>query len=185
MRSVLACLGCAAFTACVVSVDAAVPASQATFDPWLVGSWVELGDSDRATISRGDGNSYAIEYIERSGKHGRFEATLGHLGRRLVLDIRAADKPPLKDMSEAGTLIRGHLLLLLDVAADSVVVRGVQPDSVRAALKSGALQLAYLLEDDQVVLAAPTAALRRGLAAYFEHTGVLDDPATWRRTRGP
>src|SRR5512143_942237 len=80
-------LCCLLTTGCVLSIDAVVPASDATFDPRLLGEWQGESDGERAVIARDSGGAYAIEYTDEKGKRGSFRARLGRLGPRLVLDI--------------------------------------------------------------------------------------------------
>ena len=96
---------------CVLSVDPVISESGATFDPRLLGMWEEVSGSDRAVVSRAAENTYAIEYTS-DGKVGRFEARLGRLGDRLVLDVWPAPRD--KDLPQpyAGLLVAGHLASL-------------------------------------------------------------------------
>jgi len=83
----IAALACSLLVSgCALSVNPVIPESDAVFDPQLIGSWEEISGSDRATISRGTGNNYEIEYTTQ-GKTGRFEARLGTLAGHRILDI--------------------------------------------------------------------------------------------------
>ena len=63
---------------CVLSVESVIPESAAILDDRLLGTWGEVSGSDRAVVSRGAENSYAIEYTA-DGKVSRFAARLGRL----------------------------------------------------------------------------------------------------------
>ncbi len=166
---------------CALSIDAVVSESDALFDPRLLGSWEEVTGSDRATISRAAGNTYAIEYTDGEGKVGRFEARLGWLGERLVLDVWPA--PPETDLPApyAELLVAGHVLLALEVGADEIRVAILEPDSLLAALRAGAVMLAHVRSGDRLILRGTTEELRSALGTYIGRPGSLSEPDVWRR----
>jgi len=178
MRNLRLLVGGLVLTGCVVSVDAVVPASAATYDARLVGRWAEVDGKARAEVTR-DSNGYAISYTDGEGKVGRYEAHLGRLGKRLVLDVTPASRET--GLPEAAMVIRGHVLFAIDIAADSLSLASIALDSLRAALVRGTVRLSYHIDHDQLILTGPTTALRGALTAYLERPGVLDDPGTFRR----
>jgi len=180
MRNLRLLVGGLVLTGCVVSVDAVVPSSAATFDARLVGRWAEVDGKDRAVVTR-DSNGYAISYTDGDGKVGRYEAHLGRLGKQLVLDVTPASRNSDAGVPEGAMLIRGHVLFAIGIAADSVRVALLKTDSLRAALKGGTVRMAYGSDHDQLILTDPTTALRGALTAYLARPGVLDDPSTFRR----
>ncbi len=174
---------CLALAGCVLSVDAVVPASDATFDPRLLGEWQSEG-SERAALTR-DGDGYAVTYADDKGKTGRFQARLGRLGTRAVLDVWPAQEDGDNPGPVAGTLIPGHLLLAVDLARDSVVAQALHPDSTEAALRAGRLRLAFSKAEDDVVLRGTTAELRSALASWTARPSAWAEPGTWRRPSRP
>jgi len=169
---------------CVVSVEAIVPEANAEFDARLLGTWQGASDSsDRATISRRSGSRYAIEYSDAKDT-GKFEARLGRLGNRMVLDVWPT--PGDSDVAEPyrGLLIPGHTLFVVTIAPDSLVTSLIEADSLRAVLRRGQLRLDTLGNVRQLVLTSSTSALRAGLARYILRPGALDKPGVWKRVRG-
>jgi hypothetical protein len=169
-------------TACAISVDAVVRDENATFDQRLVGNWVDASDTGAsASVSRESPTSYRIMFTD-DGKTGRFEARLGRLGNRMVLDVWP--EPADSEIGEPyrGALIPGHLVFVVEIGADQVTASALSADSLRAAIKSGRVKL-DTLGDRQMILTGPTTALRAALAAHIARPGVLDDPATFRRVR--
>ena len=183
MPKLAGALGLVLFAAgCVLSVAPLVPESEAIFDERLVGAWEESGGSDSAVITRAaEPATYAIRYTS-GGKTGTFEARLGRLGERLVLDAWPA--PGESDLPEPyrGVLIAGHAVLSLEVAADDVRVSVIKPDALRNALRAGDPQLPSSSANDQLVLLADTPRLRAELGRYLTRPGALDKPAVFRRT---
>ncbi len=183
MRNVYRLCACVVLAGCVVSVEPVVPSSAATFDVRLLGRWTEVDGKDRAVVSRGDSNGYAIEYTDGEGKVGRFEARLGRLGPRLVLDVRPAARESEPALTEAAMLIRGHVLFVIDIAADSVRIAMLKPEALRSALMNKSVQMAHVDDRDRLVLTGTSEELRRVLAGYMERSGALDEPGTWRKER--
>ena len=167
---------------CVLSVDPVIPESGATFDPRLLGRWEEVSGSDLAVVSRGAENAYAIEYTS-GGKVGRFDARLGRLGDRLVLDVWPA--PPDTDLPApySELLVAGHLLFALEVGPDEIRVGMLEPDSLLAALRAGQVRLAHGRSEDRLILHGTTEELRSALGPYLARSGALAKPDVWRRVR--
>jgi len=176
----LACLFALGLGGCVVSVQPVVTAAASTFDTRLLGRWGEADGKDRIVITRGDSNTYDIEYTDSDGKVGQFEARLGRLGQRTVLDVQPAPRET-SPMPEAPSLIRGHMLFALTVFRDSVQMALLAPKALRAAIKNKSVALASFDDHDQLVLTGSTGELTRALASYIDKPGALDDPSTWVR----
>ena len=133
----------AALTACVLSIEPVVSDSDATFDPHLLGHWQEESGSDAAVITRGAPNTYVIAYTTSengSARVGRFNARLGPLGHRTLLDVWPA--PAANDLPAPHTdlMVGGHALFDIDVHPDVVHLTMLDADSLSAALQSGALR---------------------------------------------
>ncbi len=167
---------------CALSINPIVSESEATFDPRLLGSWEEISGSDRATITRATGNTYAIEYTS-NGKIGRFEARLGWVGEQLVLDVLPAPfKGDLPD-PYAGLLISAHLFLYLDIGSDEVAVATLDPDSLLEALRSDNVRLPYKHSESEFILHGTTEELHKALSPYFARSGAMSKREKWRRAR--
>jgi hypothetical protein len=178
----LACLFSVVLGGCVVSVQPVVTPAASTFDTRLVGTWGEVDGKDRVVLSRGDGSTYDLEYTDADGKIGAFEARLGKLGARTVLDVQPAPRES-SPMPEAASLIRGHVLYTLVITADSVLVRLLDPKILREAIKSKTVVMGSMDDHDQLVLTGNTAELGRVLAGYVERPGALGEASTWKRRR--
>jgi hypothetical protein len=175
---------CVLLAGCVVSTDAVVPASEATLDPRILGSWAEIDGSDRALVSRGAANSYAIAYSDGKGRTGRFEGRLGRLGTRTVLDVWPAPVKHAIPEPYGDVLLPGHVLLALEIATDRLTVSTLDPDSMGAALRAGSVRLAYDTSGDRLVLRAPTPELRAALHSFATRPGAWHAPGAWRRLTG-
>src|SRR5262245_56759698 len=170
---------------CTLSTDTVVPESEATFDPQLLGGWKGVADGDRAVVSRAGANGYSIEYVDRDGKTGSFEARLGRLGDRRVLDVWPAASGKEPATPDGGLMVPGHLLLALTVNANEVSVATLERDSLLALLDKGEVPLPYTRYGEQVILHGATGQLRAALTNYLSRAGALSKPDIWRRTEVP
>lgn len=175
----------AALTGCVVlSTDAIVPADTPTLDPRLLGAWQEVNGTDHAVITRGDSGAYAIEYSS-DGKAGRFEARLGPLGGRTVLDMWPTPGDKVIPDPYPSFMIPGHLMLVIELRGDELRVAALQPDSLGKALESGDVKLPFVRPKDQLILNGSTAQVRAALVPFLARPGVLTDPLLFRRESAP
>lgn len=170
--------------ACVVSVEPAVTAADATFDARLVGHWTMEDGSDSAVVTRGAGNDYRIAYTTEdngAARTGRFDARLGRLGTHQVLDVWPAPADSEIPAPYTNTMIPGHQLFDVEVGADEIRLATLDADSLGAAIDAGRLGLAATRTNNQLVLRGSTEEIRRALAGYLSRPGVLSSEATWRR----
>ena len=117
-------LCCLLVTGCVLSIDAVVPASDATFDPRLLGEWQGESGREHAVIARDSGGAYAIAYTDDKGKRGNFTARLGRLGPKLVLDVWPAPDD---------ATVQGPVADAL-VTLDSPILQGLAPPQINTDL---------------------------------------------------
>jgi len=185
MLKVIWVLSLSLLTACVLSIEPVIPESAGIADDRLLGTWKEVDGGDQVVISRTNSTAYSLTYTDSKGKVGWFDARLGRLGRHLLLDVRPAESNSARDVPEAGAMIRGHLLVAIDVAGDSARVALLQPDSLRGAIARESVRLSHRIGDDQLILTGTTDELRLGLTTYLDQGGSLDAPGTWLRIAGP
>lgn len=164
---------------CVVSVDPYLSDADVTFDPGLLGTWEEVSGSDRAVVSQRADDAYAVEYTS-DGEVTQFEARLGRLGDRLVLDLWPAADDSDQDL-ESGLEIPGHLLLTVDIGSNEIRFAAIDPDPLLESLRDGRIGLSYQSADEQLILQGSTEQLRAALGDYIERDGALTDPDAWRR----
>jgi len=167
---------------CVLSGEPVILESDAAFDPRLLGMWKEVSGSDHAVVSRTAGNTYAIEYSS-DGNVGRFEARLGRLGDRLILDVWPTPGDKELPKSYAGLLVAGHWLLSLDVSPDEIRMSALESDSLLVDLRAGKVRLAHRFIEDKLILSGTTEELRSALGPYLARSGALAEVWVWQRTQ--
>lgn len=174
-----------AATSCVLTVDDVVAPADAMLDPALLGVWVGgwEGESEtaRAVISGVDERTYRIDYTAENGERtGSFQARLGRLGGRTVLEVwpagDAGETPVQADLA-----VPGHMLFFLDTIADAMSVSVLDPDSVALAVEQGTLRLPSRTVEERTVLLGETDALRAALGPLVSRGELIAHAGTWRR----
>jgi hypothetical protein len=164
----------------VLSVDPVIPEADAVFDGQLLGSWEDEQDGARVMFSRAEGNRYDVRVLLPSSQvEGRFEARLGRLGGRTVLDMWPTPREDELPEVYQDFLIPGHLILVLEI--HSAEVDFLYLWSPFTADDFEAEGMDHVLSGDQLLLRGPTGELREGLARMIGRTDELGDPIVWRR----
>lgn len=168
-------------TGCVLSVDAVIPPGGGRVEERLLGDWRESDGSDRVTITRTGNDAYAVAYTDAQGAVAHFAGRLDSLGGRLVLEV--APVPERSGMSDAyaATTLAGHLLFAVTMGSDEIALAPIDPDSLLADLRAGAVPLTFSVHGDQLVLHGTTAELRPALASWIARRPVPGDATVWRR----
>lgn len=168
-------------SACILTTDSVIAESDATFDQRLIGSWEAVGDSDRVVISRGAGNAYLLDYLDGDGEKGKFQARLGRLGSRLVLDVWPASSSIDAPVAEVELFVPQHLAMAVDIASNEVRSALFDSDSLLAAVESGRVRVSHIVSDRRVVLLGTTAELQAALGRYSATPGAFGGVTVWRR----
>ena len=170
---------CVIPAACVLTTEAVITDRHAIFDPRLLGQWEIPADSERAEVSRGEGNSYRITFIEAKGERAEYSARLGRIGERLMLEVQPADasvRLPAGDL-----FVPHHLLLGIEIGEREVRLALLEVDSIRAAVRSGRLPRAHEVSGNRVVLSGTTDELRTQLSPVLARPGVFAEWGVWTR----
>ena len=173
---------CIGLPGCVLSINPVITESNSTFDSRLLGQWELTSGSDRAVVSDGGDNTYVIEYTNLE-LAGRFEARLGVLEGRQVLDIWPTPSEEDQEQPQAGLQIAGHLLLAIEIDQEEISVTAFEPDSLLASIRSGDLKAPYRQNEGQLILTGSTEELRSALGPYLSASGAQSEPSVWHRAK--
>jgi hypothetical protein len=171
-------------TACVVSIEPLIPESESTFEPALLGRWVQEGSGETAVISDAGDGGYLIDYVDAQGGRGRFAGRLGWLDEHLVLEVT----PVLPDMDASAEyealILPARVQIAVMVRVGTVQAAVLDPDSLRSMLRRDATRIPHLTDlsssDEDIVLTGTTAETRTWLVEYLTLPGVLGEPVVWR-----
>ena len=169
--------------ACLVSVAPVITEADATFDARLLGSWEEVGGRDRATVVRGESNGYVIEYSDDGGV-ARYEARLGALAGRLVLDVWPAPRTGELPKRYADVLLPVHLALAVTLSGEEVRLSLLDPDGVARSLSKTRSPVTHSRVGGHTTLHGTTTEVRTALADHLARGGALESPGVFRRTKG-
>jgi len=177
---------------CVYSVESVITESSATFDARLLGDWKEMGGSEHAVVTRSARNGYTIEYGSDDSV-SRYEARLGRLGDRLILDVSVPPEDSSPTLS--GKLpIAWHVVYAVDVSEDEIRVAPIDGDSLATALRAGRVPLAAHARSafcpakcapTDLILDGTTEELRDALGSYLASPGAPEPPIVYRRMPRP
>lgn len=173
-------------TACVVSIEPTIPASESVYEAGLLGTWVESGEKDTAVVMRDGDGGYVIDYTDQDGT-GRFGGRVGRVGGRSFLEVRPVLPDGASEAYEA-LLLPGHLLFAMTLDGDDMRLVPLDIDAVREALRHEELAAPHLsysensLEGrEQVILTGSSVDLRTWLARVAERAEMWGETGVWRR----
>jgi hypothetical protein len=187
----------------VQSVQPVVPASEAHFDPHLLGTWVSRRDEHMHyyVVSRAaDGsNAYTIEVVREESDVLELMAGLGWIERHPAMDLILMEtaRDPVDFDARLGRLgerivfelskprSEEHYLLVLEVGDDEIHVSALDTVRLAEALEAGQLSLAYKLDrsSTDLLLEDSTDNLREQLADYLQRPRVLTEGTIYRRVK--
>ena len=160
--------------ACVPSLNPLYTSNQLVFDPGLEGTWVEKEGHNTWVIRKGEDKGYEIRYTE-DGVPAGFEGQLVELGDHLFLDLYPAE-PEIRNDFYKGHLIRAHTFGRIRREGDRMRVAMLDPDWLEPLLARKQVRLEHVRIEDDIVLAAPTAALQEFLLKHVTDPKAFSDP---------
>jgi hypothetical protein len=149
------------------------------FENWLLGKWTAHAEdeTDTMTFTRGQGNSYRIDYLEDKPEaektaRGFYEARLGRMDGVYYLDYQPVR---ITDRSDAILMVPTHGLARLDYADNKLRIRLLNSGRLEKMAKEGKLsEVKFAWMDDEVLLTSSTADLRRFLSAHAREEEFFD-----------
>jgi hypothetical protein len=163
----------------VFTIDDVVTESATIRDDRLLGEWKETDGVDRARVVRGQRNDYSVSYIDKEDSV-QFRVRLGWLGSTLVLDA-FPDTALWNARKEPG--VPEHIVLAVEFRGDSMGLRGMNGDSVKALLANGRLRIPYTSNFGDVVLHGDPVAMRAAMADLFQRRLLMEQVVWYRRNR--
>ena len=152
------------------------------FEEKLIGKWSEDGDYI-LEFKKGEGKAYKMRMFD--GKDGRFEAHLVKLKDMMFLDIYPDDVT----MEGAQGFYRMHLLpvhtfMKIDEIDPNLQLRALDYEKVSEMLKEDPNLLKHeVLEEEHIVLTAPTKQLQEFMIKYASVEGVFGDTTELTRCK--
>jgi hypothetical protein len=187
----LALLGCAfGLTACGVgSVRPLHADGELTFDPQLVGTWIDTSSAESAVLTANDEGGYHLLYREGGkkgelfvpGKSGQFTARLGSIGTRVVLDLQPDSVAAgLSDVYRS-LLLPTHGFVFLERRGMELRIAILDGDTLRKYLRSAPKAVPHVIVDDFVLITGSTPEVRRFFTRYLNRPNVFGETSVWRR----
>jgi hypothetical protein len=145
-------------------------------DDRLIGTWVDADDNVTLAVARSEWRSYRVDYVHPVEK-GQLTAYLFRTGAGGAWYV---DATPVRGQALGSFVLPAHALLRVTVAADELTVAPLSFDWASEALAKRTLPPAlagFRGERDQVLLAAPPAALQSWLSSLPADTPAFGPAA--------
>ena len=173
LASAMMAVGCM-----VMMVHAPYTDADLTFDPGLIGTWLDSADAEIIQVISHEDRAYVLVWTDEDGRSGRFIGHQFRLGQNVFLDI--VPEPlhsPLEIYENYFLPLRTLLLMKRD--GPRLDVRILNIDSLRQYLETHPSAVTYTVVnhsgDEDILLTAPTNRLRLFLADYVRRPGIWDE----------
>ncbi len=163
---------------CMGMVHAPYTDADLTFDPELVGTWVDSADAKIIQVISHEDRAYVLVMTDEDGQTGRFIGHQFRLGQNVFLDIVPE---PLRSPLEGYEyhFLPLHTLLLMKRDGPRLELRSLHIDSLRQYLETHPSAVTYTVVnhvgDEDILLTALTNPLRLFLADYVRRPGIWDE----------
>jgi hypothetical protein len=177
----IALAACCASGCMVVSLQPFYEPNSILFDAALIGTWRSEDDKATITVKRGEWKSYDIVYADETFN----EALTGYL--TAVANRRIIDVTPQRGRDQGPFLIPVHSVFQIEIDADTLKLSGLNFDWFDSARTSPSFSALRPATDARmnVVLTAPTTALRVWLASHIKPDQTFSPPASFTRQTTP
>jgi hypothetical protein len=180
MRLTLLAVSMAASGCLVLGLDRFYDEAAITFDERLLGSWKDADDNVTAVIERSEWRSYKIKFTHPI-ETGTLTAYLFKEGTATYLDLA-----PVRGQDGGSFMMPGHALVRVTIAPNELTVAPLAHEWFMRALAAKTLPAAlqgFRSEREQIILAAPRAALRRWLQSRTSDDAAFGAQAVFQLVR--
>lgn len=180
---------------CLRSLHPLYTEKDLVYDEKLLGTWVEKDGKATWTFEKGGEKRYELVYYQRdyrregtpqrvvSGDTARFSARLVKLGRYYFLDI-VPGKLNVKNDLLMTHLVAAHTFSRVWLGADTLRMAMFDQDWVKKMIDSKKLKIQHeRLDEEQVILTAPTKAIQKLVVTYAENKEAFPGPSELVRER--
>ncbi len=163
---------------CMGMVHAPYTDADLTFDPELVGTWVDTVEYFSVEVIAHEDGAYVIVMTDHDGQGGRFVGHQFRLGQNVFMDIVPE---PLHSPLEVDEhyFLPLRTLLLMKRDGPRLEIRSLNIDSLRQFLETHPSAVTYTVVnhvgDEDILLTALTNPLRLFLADYVRRPGIWDE----------
>ena len=180
---------------CLRSLHPLYTEKDLVFDEKLLGTWIEKEGKATWTFEKGGEKRYELVYYQRdyrregkpekvvSGDTARFSAHLVKLDRYYFLDI-VPGKLNVKNDLLMTHLVAAHTFSRVWLGADTLRMAMFDQDWVKKMIDSKKLKIQHeRLDEEQVILTAPTKAIQKLVVTYAENKAAFPGPSELVRER--
>jgi hypothetical protein len=186
IRSWIAVAAIAALVvACIPSVYPYYTAKDVSFDPVLLGEWIEDDEHWVFTRHPRKEEAYQLRFTDGDGTD-ELTATLFTLGEHRFLDV-IPDDVELDDNHSvlvAGSVFVGHLVLHVAAIEPRLRMALVEVDWLEDFIEENPKVLSHVVHDDRILLTGQTRELQRFLRKHVDGGELFADYGDLRKTTG-
>jgi len=163
----------------VVSLQPFYEPNSILFDEALIGTWRSEDDKATITVKRGEWKSYDVVYSDETFN----EELTGYL--TAIANRRLVDLTPQRGRDPGPFLIPVHSVFQIEIQTDTLKLSGLNYDWFDTSRNSSSFSAVQIASDARmnVVLTAPTNALRVWLASHIKPDLTFSPPAVFTRQK--
>ena len=185
MRKLLALAGLALvvlMTGCVRSVQPIYTEEDLTFDPGLLGTWLEKDGKDIWIFEQAGDNAYKLTHLEdgEETKSATFEARLVQVGDHQYLDL-FPEEPEIKSSFYKFHLVPVHSFVRLTLQGDSLCLTALDYDWMSKRIKAREIDLPHVLVDGDIILSGGPKEIQEFLIGIAEEKSAYCEPNEFQR----
>jgi len=163
---------------CVPSLHSLFTDKDVFFEPQLLGTWADDSEETWQFTQKTDPNNlYEVIYIEKDGKKGLFTGALGKINGMTFLDLYPGDILTQANDFYKAHLVPAHTFLKIEQIRPTLKMRAMNPDKLGKMLADDPNLLKHeIIEDDRVVITAPTQQLQQFIRQHANDEDLFGDP---------
>jgi hypothetical protein len=151
-----------------------------TFDPTVIGTWID-NDTNVWTFLKSNDKSYELIYTEKNSP-AKFKAHLVKLGKHLFLDL-APGESGVDNSFFSAHLIPVHTFSRIWVYPDSMQFSLFDNAWLSEMIKQQRISIAHERQGDGIILTAPTKELQKLVTKYAENKKAFPEPGVLHRKK--
>jgi hypothetical protein len=166
---------------CVPSLHPLYDDRNLTFNPTLIGTWVNEDGEDTCFFQQSGDSAYDVVYTQ-TASISKFEAHLVKLDGGLFLDTYPEEPNCGNDFYKMH-IILAHIFSKIQINGDTLQMALLDNEWLDKQLTDGKINIAHEYIDDVTVLTASTTSLQEFVNTYADDEDAFPNPITYYRRR--
>jgi hypothetical protein len=168
-------------SACVPSLHPLYTEADLTFDPALVGIWIEPEGKETWDFTIADVNEYRLVHTDDKGKKGEFEVRLVMFDGRTFLDLSPVGPTITQNDFYAGHIMPVHSFVQLHRTGTEYKISFLDPNWLKSQLGKNPGALRHAIVDEEILITDTPKNLQKFLTLSLNSPGAFSEPVIVRR----